>query len=285
MKIVWFPSWTCQNYTFGQSYGKKCPYCPYSLDTESNRLIYNDVETSSDERAEASDLIGFFSVNFDAMSGFLEVSGGEALLRKDLAFILSSIQHRWAMTSNTVSESGVDSLVKSGAVKRCISWSASWHPLSGREEAFAKNVKKLAYAGVPVRSTVVISKDTIPTLAESVKFLSGLPIHGINWHLDAHRDAEGLLEHAEEVVGKGIVALAGVPPSGKTCNRYGELMAVGPDGTLYQCVTFAYQNKEGICKVGPSLYLSKMPTRVEFCAEECFACCDHIKHINTEPVT
>ena len=111
MKLVWFPAWLCQNYTFGESFGSKCPYCPYSLNKQTNRLIYNNQETSSDERAEASDLIGFFCGNYEAMGRHLEVSGGEALMRKDVAFILAAIPHGWAMSSNTLHEPAIDAIV------------------------------------------------------------------------------------------------------------------------------------------------------------------------------
>lgn len=282
MKLVWFPAWLCQNYTLGESFGRKCPYCPYSLSKQSNRLIYNNVETSSDERAEASDLIAFFSENYTAMEGFIEVSGGEALMRRDLAFILASVNHAWAMTSNTLLDDAIDSLIHTRALARCTSWSASWHPCSGQEARYARNATLLAQCGVNIRATVVVAKQTIDKLKETLDFLKSIPLCGINWHLDAHGDTEAVPElkrRADEILGEGVAYLAGPPPRGKMCNRHEMLMAVGADGTLYQCVTFAYQNKYPICKVKSGVSLRSLPRRVEWCDEECFACCDHIKHV------
>jgi MoaA/NifB/PqqE/SkfB family radical SAM enzyme len=281
MKLVWFPAWLCQNYTLGESYGKKCPYCPYSLKKETNRLIYNNQETSSDERAEASDLIGFFCANHEAMGGLLEVSGGEALMRRDIGFILGAIPHRWGMTSNTLLTSSIESIIRVGAISRCVAWTASWHPCSGQEELFAKNIRMLSASGVYARATVVIAKQTIDGLSKTIEFLRSLPLSGINWHLDTHGDTADIASlkiMADSILGENAAYLAGPAPRGKMCNRHDKLMALGPDGTLYQCVTFAYQNKFPIRRVDARFLLSSLPQRTEWCEEECFACCDHIKH-------
>jgi MoaA/NifB/PqqE/SkfB family radical SAM enzyme len=281
VKLVWFPAWLCQNYTFGESFGKKCPYCPYSMNLKTNRLIYNNEETSSDDRAEASDLIGFFSENYEFMERRLEVSGGEALMRRDIAFILAAIPHVWSMTSNTLLEEGVDAIIRTGAISRCHSWTASWHPCSGQEAKYERNIKTLASSGHPARATVVISRQTIDGLAKTVEFLRSLPLAGINWHLDAHGDPDAvpmLKAYADSILGDGVAYLAGPAPRGRICNRHDKLMALGPDGTLYQCVTFAYQNKFPVVRVGARTKLASLEKKVEWCDEECFACCDHIKH-------
>jgi MoaA/NifB/PqqE/SkfB family radical SAM enzyme len=281
MKVVWFPAWACQNYTYGQSYGRRCPYCPYSLDRDTNRLMYDNRATASDARASADDLVGFFNANFVNMNGSLEISGGEALMRGDLPEILARIRHRWAITSNTLMGVLIDRMIENGVLRRCGGWTASWHPCSGMEESYARNINRLAGAGVRPRATVVVSRHTIDRLADAVSFLRGLPLSGINWHLDAHGQPGGgeeLRARADAVLGSGVVYLAGEPPRGAMCNRHDRLMAVGADGTLYECVTFAYQDKFPVCKVDASVRLDRLPRRVEWCDEVCFACCDHVKH-------
>jgi hypothetical protein len=281
MKLVWFPAWACQNYTHGKSYGKRCPYCPYSLDRESGRLIYDNRVTSSDERAPAEDLIAFFNANYFAMGGRLEVSGGEALMRADLPEILASIRHIWAITSNTLMGVSIERMIENGSMSRCGGWTASWHPCSGMEESYERNVRMLAAAGVWPCATVVVSRHTIDSLASSLSFLNRLPLRGINWHLDAHDASvagDELKLRAEAVLGADVAYLAGEPPRGVMCNRNAKLMAVGADGTLYECVTFAYQDKFPICKVDGSVRLDDLPRRVEWCDEVCFACCDRVKH-------
>lgn len=281
MKLVWFPAWTCQNYSAGQSYGRKCPYCPYSIDRETNRLIFDHKVTSSDERAPAADLIDFFNVNVEAMGGHLEVSGGEALMRHDLPEILAAIPHRWAITSNTLMSTAIQRMIDNRCLARCVAWTASWHPCSGMEASYARSIKLLASVNRAARATVVIAEATVGRLRETLAFLSGLPLAGINWHLDTHgpADVSHLKAAAEEILGPGVVYLAGPPPQGKLCNRHDRLMAVGADGSLYQCVTFAYQDIEPICTVNGSVRLDALPERVEWCDAVCFACCDHVKHI------
>lgn len=280
MKLVWFPAWNCQNYSAGQSYGRKCPYCPYSIDKTTNRLIFDNVVTSSDDRAPADDLVAFFAANYHAMNGHLEISGGEALLRQDLPEILASITHRWAITSNTLMSVMIQRLIENQTIRRCVAWTASWHPASGMEESYSRSIRLLAQAGCPARATVVVADSTIGKLRETVEFLRELPLAGVNFHLDTHgpADVTHLKSQAEEILGAGVVYLAGPPPQGKLCNRHSRLMAVGADGSLYQCVTFAYQNIEPIAKVSGSVLLDRLPHRVEWCDAVCFACCDHVKH-------
>ena len=281
MKLVWFPAWNCQNYgPSGTSFSQKCPYCPYGIDKESRRLVFENRSTSSDERAPAADLIAFFQANREAMGGHLEVSGGEPLLRQDLSEILANIPHRWAITSNTLASTAIQRLMVAGCMDRCVSWSASWHPCSGMEESYSRSIKMLSQAGRPARATVVIADSTVGRLRETLAFLNTLPLAGINWHLDTHgpADVSHLKAAADEILGAGAVYLAGPPPKGKLCNRHDKLMAVGADGSLYQCVTFAYQNIEPICKVNAGVLLSELPARVEWCDVPCMACCDHVKH-------
>jgi hypothetical protein len=282
VKLVWFPAWSCQNYgPSGTSFGPRCPYCPYGIDKQTNRLIFENRPTSSDERAPAADLIAFFNANRDAMGGHLEVSGGEALMRPDLPEILAAIPHHWAITSNTLMSTAIQRLVENGAIARCIAWTASWHPCSGMEASFSRSIHMLASVHRPARATVVVADSTIGRLGETLEFLSKLPLAGVNFHLDTHgpADVAHLKAAADEILGPGAVYLAGPPPQGKLCNRHDNLMAVGADGSLYQCVTFAYQNIEPICKVNGSVLLSELPQRVEWCDAVCFACCDHIKHV------
>lgn len=281
MKLVWFPAWNCSNYgPSGTSYGPRCPYCPYGYDKETKRLVFANRPTSSDERAPAEDLIGFFNANRDAMGGHLEVSGGEPLLRQDLPEILANIPHRWAITSNTLASTAIQRFIVAGCMDRCVSWSASWHPCSGMEESYTRSIKMLSQAGRQARATVVIADATVGRLRETLAFLNTLPLAGINWHLDTHgpADVSHLKAAADEILGAGVVYLAGPPPKGKLCNRHDKLIAVGADGSLYQCVTFAYQNIEPICKVNGSVLLSELPARVEWCDVPCMACCDHVKH-------
>jgi MoaA/NifB/PqqE/SkfB family radical SAM enzyme len=282
MKLVWFPAWACQNYaTDGTSYGRKCPYCPYGLDKSTNRLVYVGKATALDERAPAQDLVDFFNANYSAMNGRLEVSGGEALMRPDLHEILAAIPHRWAITSNTLMSTAIARLIDSGALSRCTDWTASWHPCSGMEDSYRRSIVMLADAGLKPRSTIVIADSTIEKLPETVAFLESLPIEGANFHVDAHgpSDVAHLIDAADKILGAGATYLAGPPPQGKICDMHSKLMAVGADGSLYPCVTFAYQDIGAICKVNGSVMLDQLPEKVEFCSEVCFACCDAVKHV------
>jgi len=278
--MVWFPNWTCQNYTMGRSFGKRCPYCPFSFDQKSNRLIYENEICGSNEYAPLDDLIGFFNSNFNEIGGHLDISGGEVLLRKDVPDILASISHTWSITSNTLMTSAIERIISNGSIKRCLAWTASYHPLSNRDDQFEKSIRLLSLHR-PARVTVVIANSTIDLLKDIISYLKSLPITGITWHMDAHGpdEIDHLVWQAEQVVGEKIRCLAGPPLKGVMCRVNENLLAVSPDGQLYPCATFAYTNESPISRVSESVKLSELPREVRWCDHECFACCDHIKHV------
>ena len=286
IKLVWFPQWFCQNYTLGSSYGSKCPYCPYSFDRASNRLIFDGVLSGSNRLAPAESVLRFFRENADVIGRFLEISGGEPLLYPHLDRVLGAdgVSHgwQWAITSNTLNTAMIEKVIRSsgGRIDGCISWTASYHPFSGEDEAFARNVRLVrAHCGNYLNATVVVSERTMGRLKGAHDFLSSLPFNTVQLHLDAHgtADTESLRQRAADLIGP-VPAYAGAPPQGIVCNKNAALIAVGPDGTLYECVTKAYQNLDPLGTVDSVPRLTDLPERIEYCDVACFACCDRVKH-------
>lgn len=284
MKLVWFPQWFCQNYSkSGNSFGGGCPYCPYGF--RNGRLVFENVETSSNDLADPDDLLAFFRANADHLDRFLEVSGGEPLLNPQLHKILGDEGLPgwfWAVTSNSLHTPMIEKLATSGALARCVCWTASYHPLSNKDDNYARSLRLLSERGVGnVRATIVVSLLTIDYIQRSLDFLSGLPLAGLQFHIDSHGDLaiNPELRQRAEAIAPGVWQFAGHVPEGRVCDRHSQLMAVGADGTLYECVTKAYRNLDPICKVNGSVVLAELPRRVDYCDVPCFAICDHVKHV------
>jgi len=179
----------------------------------------------------------------------------------------------------------IERLGQAGALARCISWTASFHPLSRRDERYAANIALLRRLGaLNIRATLVVSVDTIDHIERALEFLRGLDLNGFQFHVDSHgylSKNPGLRERVEAIA-PGVWQFAGHVPVGRRCDKQRELMAVGADGTLYECVTKAYRNLDPIGRVDGSLKLAELPRKVEFCTVPCFAVCDHVKHVAEE---
>ncbi|MGH7137273.1 MAG: hypothetical protein ACREHD_16140, partial [Pirellulales bacterium] len=267
----------------GQSFGPSCPYCPYGF--RNGRLVFENKETSSNELAPRDDLLAFFRANGDELDHFLEVSGGEPLLNPCLDKILGDEGLPgwfWAVTSNTLHAPMIRRLASAGALARCVCWTASYHPLSGKDELYASNIRLLSEFGVGnIRATVVVSVHTIEKIEAALDYLRVLPLAGYQFHVDSHGDLSKNpeLRQRVETTAPDVWQFAGHVPQGRMCDRHAQLMAVGADGTLYECVTKAYRNLDPICKVNGSVLLRELPRNVDYCDVPSFAVCDHVKHV------
>lgn len=283
MKLVWMPQWFCQNYDLdaGNGHGKKCPYCPYGY--RHGKLVFEDRETASNSLADPEAAVGFFQTNASAFGRFLEISGGEPLLYPHLDRVLGSLPDwSWAITSNTLNDCMIRRLGEVGALTRCVSWAASYHPLAGTDEQFAGNIRLMQELGVAfIHSTLTVSVHTIDRLRESVDFIVRLRVNAFQFHLDSHGDVSKntlLREHLAREFPQ-VQQLAGVVPVHIVCNQHGVLLCLGADGTLYPCVSKAYQNLDPICRIDAGTRIEDLPVKVEYCGTPCFAVCDHPKHI------
>jgi hypothetical protein len=281
-RLIWMPEWMCQNYTMGKSFGENCPYCPYSYDTKSERLIYEGVSVSSNKKCEYKDILKFLLKNATLFNKRLEISGGEPLLYNYLPEILAGL-NGWVygITSNTLYTKGIENIIeKCGRMDGCVSWTASYHPFSKKDDIFANNISLIKKNSKGrINATLVISEHTIDDLKKYVGFLKGLPIGNINFHLDTHKDHKDLTNPLLERVNKefpDIKCYAGLTYSDSICEKYNKLLCLTPDGTLYPCVSKAYNNNDPIGNIN-LIDLNILPDGEYTCKESCFACCDFIK--------
>lgn len=275
MKLVWFPTWRCNNYADKS----RCPYCPYNFDHEEGRLTYQGELSGKEGRIPPEVIKDLCRNNFAYLGGKIEISGGEPLAYKGLSEALDS-RIRWAITSNTSIRGGVKELIESGAMKRCFSWTASYHPLSRRVSAFADNIEDIKRQGVNVAITVVVSEETLPTLERTKRFVDSLPANGVNYHMETHKDVpDSLATEAIKILGE-VPFIAGKPKQGTLCHKGSRLCALAPDGSIYECVTHCYTGKKkvGKVKIGTDLEKVLEKGKDEWCDDECFACCDWVKH-------
>ena len=166
-----------------------------------------------------------------------------------------------------------------------MSWTASFHPLAFDAPTFEANIHRLAelrHRGpFKIGVTMTVAAPTLPILEASIRFVRGLPVDHYQFHLDAHQPIDAVAAQAlVEQLAPGAFVTAGPPRKGVICDRTKQLLALGADGTLYECVTKAYQNLDPIGNIADTtIDLASLPIRRQFCGLDCFACCDRVKHI------
>ena len=272
MKLVWFPTWKCNNYK-----NNSCPYCPYGWNAEADSLTFKGEISSKEGYIKPEIIKEFFKTNYQEMEGKIEITGGEPLMYKPLAEVLDS-HIKWAITSNTSIVSAVEKLINSGAIRRCFSWTASYHFFAHKDREFTQIISMLALNHIDVRVTVVVSEETLPHLKDIKSFLECLPIKGINWHMETHKGVpEEFRADAEKIIGP-VDWVAGEIKVNSMCLKRSKLLALSPGGILYECVTHCYTNKDPICTITPDYELKELTPVMELCKDECFACSDWIKH-------
>jgi len=284
IKLIWMPQAVCQNYSKDQSWGDKCPYCPFGL-KDGKVLWEGKVTNVSSKFIPWEELLGFFRTNTEIIGRYLEISGlGEPLIYPHLDKILKALEWTWAITSNTLSRKMIRKLIDVGAMNRCWSWTASYHPLSGDDIIFAENIELLRRnfpQASQIRTTVVVAEQTLPYLERTQEFLQGVDIDGWQYHLDICADRmPNLIEQFHKMLGdEAILLLADTPKQNLNCHIHEQILCVTPDGVLYPCATKASQGLDPIAPITKDLVLADLPPKVEWCSVYCFCSNDHVKHV------
>jgi len=293
MRLVWFPTWLCQNYNIQnpQERSLRCPYCPYGYD---NGLIFNGQQTCGPQSfIDPKIMVTFLKTNRVYLGEQIEFSGGEPLLYPYLIDVLSSLpEFRWAITSNTSVVSTVKRLDESGILGKCGSWTASYHLLSNRDKEFASSVEILQKNNIKIPTTIVIAEETIEHIPRALTFLKKIGIQKIQCHIDAHRnvDITELTNRITALAPEVRIQYNAVHRTNVTCRINKELLAISPEGDIFPCVTILYgchdiKNPERIpiCRVSEHLDLKHdLPNKVEKCNLDCTAPCDFCKHVTYE---
>jgi len=293
IRLIWDPQMFCQNYSKdGSGHPESCPYCP--LGFKDGHLTFEGKKTVSNEFADPDDVVTFLKTNAAPLDYMLEICGGEPLLYPYLDEVLGTSLPEpwlWGMTSNSLHTPMIQKLKKNGALKRCWSWNASWHPHSKQEDRFARNLllirSGLAY-DVQLRSTIVVTEETIERIDEIVDFLEALPIDGYQFHCSTfggiqQEEAEAELgRRLQEKVGEDtfkskISTYISPPRQTRECNYYSKLIAINPDGQVYPCTIFSFKGLDPIGHVKDNFLLSALPQTTRSCSHECVAPCDYVK--------
>lgn len=296
MRLIWFPSWSCQFYTPGQSHGHNCPYCPLGL--ADGRMLYEGKPAGPNPppREDVRDrIVAFLNRNGQTLGWRVELSGGEPLLYPHLAEVLKRTGYYFGITSNTQNRRAIEALAESGALAKCLGWTCSYHPVAGKDDVYTENLWYLSERlprTAQLRATMVVSTHTLPRLDASAAFLRGLPLTGHQYHLDSHADGPGVPRAAACAAiasadpGAPVIAGTGTQPRGVLCDRFGVHVALSPAGHLHECVTKLHTDTDRLCEADGGTDLARLltvPGLVAHCDLPCFACCDHAKHRAEHP--
>ena len=267
MKLIWLPTWRCGNYAADGGPSERCPYC--SLGYREGRLTVWGQPRAAEAPAEPAIVQAWLDREghrFDV----LDLSGGEPLNYLWLGQSLARWPRGWAITSSTVQDHRVRSLVGVDW-SRCLAWTASYHPLSGRDQDFADGVAAVRAMGAQrVYCTVVSTPATAPAIRQRVAWLEGLGFDRINLHLDMYGRGE---PDFEPPAGWLVVEETRRRRDFGPCRVHDEHVVLAPNGRIYPCVEYAYRDAGALGSVADAS-LTLRPGSVEHCPVPCALPCD-----------
>lgn len=282
VRLYWFPTWRCQNYApDGSGVNPKCPYC--NLGVRDGRLTVAGVAGSSTTLMAIDALLTFCRRNAEHFGRYVVLSGGEPWAHPTLEQYLAALTRegwRWAITSNTTLTARIQKAAEHmGGFGTCDAWTASYHPHSGSLEKFREGVRIVRGAGVGnMACTVVIDKHTIERWQEHMNAVADLGWQRLQVQVDMNEaDLEQRRRNIEAIHGVHV-AHDGYFAQGVMCDQTGKHLVVAPNGTIYHCLTKAYQGIEPIGHA-TAFDFGSLETRVAWCGLYCSLPCDIVKHV------
>ena len=288
LRLLWYPTFRCNNYGPGGEANPHCRYCDLNYDIVSQRVTLAGEAGASGIICDPAKVVDFLKRNAEVIGREFDMAGGEPLMHRELHRVvgeLSQAGFRWSITSNTLIAPAVERLCE--WLQSCNSWTVSIHAYGGvKWERLAANVRRLRAAGGIRRlsGTIVISEETLPILQNMEAGGKSLPLDGLQYHIDQNSERpEFLISEARRLLSPGSrVVVSGYQPQGVMCHRRGVFLVLNPDGVLYECSTKAYR---GIDPIGAieNIDLRNLSGEAGWCDLKCSSACNHPKHVVPAP--
>jgi len=286
LRIVWYPIWKCNFDCY--------KYCPYDY---KNRAV--DIYGKPVIKLRKNTLTHYeWTHAFSKLPPFiLDISGGEPLLYSSLDKVLSNLKKDdvWAITSNTSVTSMINKLIDSGAMNSCISWSASFHPISllknGKENPFAdiyNFIDNLLLVrdntSGNVKVNIVLHEDIFDKIEEYIDIFKWYEFDvTVLPYLDENYEWK---EKNLEIVKRIRKYIDESQPLGwsnknitKFCSAGKDYIHISSDGEVYRCYSqMVYEGERGdIFKASLGNILEKkfkLNDKLELCKIPCYFPCD-----------
>jgi len=296
MRIIWYPTFQCCNYN------GSCPYCHEYSSKKYKK--YLDWYESSINKSLSKNLISFFNKNRDVD---INLTGGEPFFyNKRIIDVFSHIENRWSVNTNCQMTNNIVKSFEKMDISKCDGVCCSFHPLSNKGKEFVKTVDYFLRKGINPQINYVLSNHTLNRVHRDIVFLRNnlpqLSIHLIREISSLYDDVPEIIDDYPNVIKsfdkrlsvhlsklsrtqkKNLHVIQNelkhLTPSRK-CKYNREHVVLAPNGDLFPCSCFLYQNKKSMCninKIRPNLLND--PQRVINCKEsQCVLFHDQMKHI------
>lgn len=289
IKLLWFPTFTCNNYGRPGEPNPHCRYCDQNYDLASERLTIRGELLASGRICDPKKFVDFMVRNAAAVGKKFDMAGGEPLTHPLIVETLTSLVQRgfrWSVTSNTLLTDRITRM--NHLFPFCDSWTVSVHSYNGDKwERLANNVRYIkARCAGRVSGTIVIAPENMAILGNLERGAKSLPFDGIQYHIDANLNVEQskeIMAQAKRILSPGSrMVMSGYQPAGVMCNRWGVFLVVNPDGVLYECTLKAFRGIDPIGDID-GIDLSKLDPAPAWCDLRCAASCNQQKHHDPKP--
>jgi hypothetical protein len=239
----------------------------------------------------------------------IDMTGGEPFLYPErIKGVLKQCPNVWTVNTNSQLTDNIQWCCDQLDVDRCGGICCSFHPHANQAQNFIKTFRYFVQWGRIPQINYVVSSHTIDRVYEDVHLLRSEL--GYDFHLSLIREISSLYEDPPGLIDdfdgsiedfhrqlkcqtsklkrkerKRIRVVQNKPRSIQTprkCRYNREHMVLAPNGDLFPCSCFLYQNKNRICNVNksrPMVLAQKMDIRT--CTDsQCVLFHDQKKHIN-----
>jgi len=297
MRIIWYPTFYCNNYN------GSCPYChEYS---QSRYRKYTDWYEKCENKNNISNTFIFFRKNF---SCDINLTGGEPLLYPEkIIGALQKSPNSWSLNTNAQLTENVIKVFDNMNIDNCSGVCCSFHPLSNKHDNYIESVRYIFNKGIIPQINYVVSNQTINriyddlyklrssldrnipiTLIREISSLYSSPPNLIddfdNTIVDFTRRVKEQIDNLRKKYRRHINIVQNTTQqvlTNRKCRYNREHMVLAPNGDLFPCSCFLYQNKNRICNINqlqPNIL--KDPEKIKTCSDqECVLFHDKNKHI------
>lgn len=250
IRVQAIPQWQCNLYDYkaAKPFGRFCAYC--NLFSDGGYVDFGSKRLTLGPQMTAREwLQGMHRViQASGKKVLWDFTGGEPMMYQEMPQLLMGARSYsdWAITSNTLLRKQIER-VFDAHVDRCASWTASWHPGSGREIGeFIANLKFVQQHSDYVSVTIVLHPSTKHRIKQDLQVLSEhVPVqihlfHAEGFSLAKSEDAElrDLYEELKPLNRAPAEAWCETPegvPTPRDCVALSHSCVVSSDGAVYPC--------------------------------------------------
>jgi len=296
MRIIWYPTFYCNNYN------GSCPYChEYGKDRYKKYTSWYESSIDKDNNRNTS---SFFKKNYNIE---VNITGGEPLLNhQKIIDVFDGIYNPWSINTNSQLTKNVIEFFDNMNMDKCLGVCCSYHPLAKKYDNYISSVQYICDKGIIPQINYVLTNDTIDVLYEHLYRLRTSLTRKIRIHLIREisslysippkliKSFDAVIDNFDQRVQEQISKLRRkyrrrisivqndiktITPS-RPCRYNREHIILAPNGDIFPCSCFLYKNKKRVCNINRTQpILLKDPEKIIICSDmDCVLFHDQNKH-------